>query len=192
MRCPSQVIALITLLLLPARAGFAQPSGFDHSAWQRVLTQFVNERGEVNYASLKQNSADLDTYAAVLAQDSPDSSPALFPTRDAELAYWINAYNACVLKGVIDHYPTRSVLAIKSPYGFFLRLRYRLGGKSLTLYTLENKIIRKRYQDPRVHFALNCASRGCPRLPQQVFEGATLDRVLDEKAREFIADPKKV
>ncbi len=191
MRRKIQTVVLNTLLIFSSAAGFARSSDFEHDAWERVLTQSVNERGEVDYASLKRSPADLETYAAALAKDSPDSSPGLFPNRDAELAYWINAYNASVVKGVIDHYPTRSVRDIKRAYGFFLRLHYRLGERSFTLRALET-MIRRRYQDPRVHFALNCASRGCPRLPQQVFNGLTLDRVLDEKVREFIADPEKV
>ncbi|MBI3291555.1 MAG: DUF547 domain-containing protein [Elusimicrobia bacterium] len=108
------------------------------------------------------------------------------------MAYWINAYNACVLKGVIARYPLKSVRDVKPPFGFFLRFRYVLGGKPMTLYTLENRVIRKRYGDPRVHFVLNCASQSCPRLPQKSLNGTTLSRDLDQLTVGFLSEPRNL
>lgn len=151
-----------------------------------VLERFVNETGLVDYASLQARPDELHDFLHSLAVISPESSPDLFTSRHHELAYWINAYNACVLKGVLDHYPIESVRGTHVAYGFFWRKRFILGGQKMTLYTLEHEIIRKRYQDARIHFAINCASFGCPRLRRHAFRGDTLDRELNEAAREFV------
>src|SRR5215467_7959261 len=89
-------------------AGSVSAAPFDHSIWDRVLKADVNEIGEVDYAALKAHRGDLDEYIRRLAESSPEDRPEMFPTRAHELAYWINAYNAFVIRGVVDHYPTRS------------------------------------------------------------------------------------
>ena len=93
---------------------------FDHSAWDRVLKEFVTEQGRVDYAALEANPAALNRYVTELAAQSPVSDPQQFPTRDSQLAYWINAYNALVMKDVIEHWPVQSVRKIGGlPYSFF-------------------------------------------------------------------------
>ncbi len=165
---------------------------FTHDLFDSVLTQHVNELGRVDYSRLQKNPEDLNAYLRLLSETSPDSHPKMFPTHDHELAYWMNAYNAFVLKGVIDHYPIESVRKVKLFYGFFWHLKFRAGGRSHTLHEIENKIIRERYKDPRIHFAINCASLGCPRLPQKAFRAEDLDSFLDDLTKEFVSDPEKV
>ncbi len=181
------VLCALVAGTLGSAAGRAEP--FSHSDWTAVLQRFVDARGFVDYRGLTDDRSDLDRYLASLARTSPDSDPAAFPTRDDALAYWINAYNAFVFAGVLDRGPgTESVWGDGFfGLGFFTAHRYVAGGRTFSLKELEDDVVRGRFHDPRVHAALNCASRGCPRLPQRAFEGNGLDRQLDDAMREFVA-----
>ena len=177
------------------------PQTFSHEDFDRVLHRFVNEEGRVDYVALKQDSRDLDRYYLQLSVYSPDSTPALFPTESDRLAYWLNAYNAAVMKTVLTHYPISSVGDIKPPMllfffpaksGFFLFQRVTFGGKTTSLYFLEHWVIRSRFADPRVHFALNCASVGCPRLPRYAFATEHLEEQLNRETRKFLAEERNL
>jgi hypothetical protein len=172
---------------------------FSHDSFNLVLQRFVNESGQVDYSALKKDPHDLDLYYQLVAAYSPDSHPDMFPTNNHKLAYWINAYNAAVIKTVITYYPVDSVLKVKPPAlffflpnksGFFIFQKPIIGRRKMSLYHFENSIIRKRFPDPRVHFALNCASLGCPRMPRQVFTGKNLDEQLDMETRKFVAEER--
>jgi hypothetical protein len=161
----------------------------------------VDDQGQVDYAALKNNAQDLERYYLLLSAYSPDSHPELFPTEPHKLAYWLNAYNAAVMQTVLTSYPIRSVADIKPPgvffflpgrSGFFFFQRVTFGDKTTSLYSLEHRVIRKRFTDPRVHFALNCASRGCPHLPMSAFTAAHLDEQLDHEARKFVAEERNL
>lgn len=180
------VVFAALLAVVPDRA---PASDFSHAEWTAVLERFVDDRGLVDYAGLAADRGALDRYLARLAQASPDSEPALFPSRDDQLAYWINAYNALVFVGVLDRgLDTSSVWGDGFfGIGFFTAQRGTLGKRVMSLKTLEDDIVRARFHDPRVHAALNCASLGCPRLPRRAFAGATLERDLDAAMREFVA-----
>jgi hypothetical protein len=171
-------------------ANAAEP--FDHSALDRALKTYVDARGRVDYAGLKARPEDLNAYVALLGRVSPANHPERFPGRADSLAYWINAYNAFVLKGVVDHYPVKSVKDIKLFSGFFWRVDFTAGGKAYTLNDIEHHILRKVFQDPRVHAAINCASIGCPRLPPKAFWPQDLDARLEEEMRAFIREPRNV
>lgn len=174
----------------------APPATFSNAALDVVLRRYVDDQGRVDYAGLQANPGALDRYYDLVAAYSPDSAPALFPTRAHALAYWINAYNAAVLRGVVAAYPIESVGDVQpwlpAKAGFFVFQRFTFGGVTSNLYDLENTVVRERYRDPRVHFALNCASRGCPRLPRAAFDGAVLDVQLDQETRRFVAEERNV
>lgn len=165
---------------------------FDHSAWDRVLAAAVSATGEVDYGAVKKNPASLDDYVRSLAASSPDNRRELFPSRDAELAYWLNAYNALVMSGVVKAYPTKSVRDLGLLYGFFRRKDYQLGGAQVSLLSLENDVIRKRYRDARIHFAIVCASLSCPRLDPKAFTEANLGSALDRLTRQFLAERRNL
>ncbi len=174
-------------------------TGFSHDSFNVVLQRFVNELGKVDYSALKKDPHDLDLYYQMVANYSPDSHPDIFPTDSHKLSYWINAYNAAAIKTVITYYPIHSVLEVKPPAlffflpnksGFFIFQKPIIGGRKISLYRLENGIIRKRFSDPRVHFALNCASLGCPRMPRHAFSGKNLDEQLDMETRKFVAEER--
>lgn len=166
------------------------PGAFPHGLFEQALRGRVSEDGLIDYKSLQQSRADLDAYLGYIAKVSPLSNPEVFPTRDHELAYWINAYNAIAIRGVIDRPGLTSVNDIKVEYFYYTR--YRIGGKKLDLYRLENGVIRDIYDEPRVHFALNCQSGGCPFFPQVPFPVEGLDAFLDEQTKRFVNHPDKV
>jgi hypothetical protein len=176
-------------LVLPLSAQAATPS-FSHTALDQTLQNYVDSTGMVDYWGLKQDRALLDAYIDSIGKISPDTAPTRFPTPQDELAYWINAYNAFVLRGVLDNYPVKSVKDIALLNGFFNRTDFIAGGKELTLDALENKIIRPRYRDPRIHFVVNCGAWSCPALENRAFDGPTLDQRLDSAARRSLNDPK--
>ena len=182
--------SLLAALALAAPSHAAE--SFSHEPWQRVLEERVDARGFVDYRGLAADRADLDRYIASLRAASPASSPDLFPTRDHELAYWLNAYNAWVFWGVLDLGPeTESVWGfLGTGLAFFSGMEIELGGRETSLKALEDEVIRAGYGDPRIHAALNCASVSCPRLPREAFTGPELDAQLDAAIREFVTDPK--
>lgn len=182
------------------RAAVTKPE-FSHAELDAVQSRFVDAEGRVDYQALAKDPADLERYYLAVASYSPDSHPEMFATSEDELAYWINAYNAAVLKTVLSYYPIASVTDVVAPFplwvfsdkiGFFLLQRVILGGEPTSLYALENSVIRRRYREPRVHFALNCASRGCPRLPQEAFAGDQLDEQLEQQTRAFFAEERNL
>jgi hypothetical protein len=146
----------------------------------------------VDYEGLTRDRAALDRFVEALGRSSPDSHPGLFPTAADRLAYWMNAYNALMLGRVVDAWPVGSVREIKMAYGVFWMEKHTLGGQRRTLRGLENKIIRRRFGDPRIHFAINCASAGCPALPRRAWRPETLEADLEAASRRFIADPDNV
>ncbi len=175
------------------------PDVFSHARFDRALQQSVNDRGRVDYQALKALPDDLEAYYLLISQYSPDSNSELFPTEHHRLAYWINAYNAAAIKIVLDNYPISSVEDVIPPLplfflpdktGFFIFQKPVFGNVSTSLYYLENSVIRERFAEPRVHFALNCASRGCPELPNHAFTGEQLDIQLEQEARKFFAEPR--
>ncbi|MEM7245606.1 MAG: DUF547 domain-containing protein [Acidobacteriota bacterium] len=168
---------------------------FGHEDWGEVLAARVDDQGLVDYAGLAADRAALDRTVATVAARSPATHPRLFPTRDHELAYYLNAYNALAIHGVLDLDPeVESVWkgGLVSGYRFFVKRKVVVGGKKTNLRKLENEVIRKRYRDPRIHVALNCASAGCPRLPRTPFVAETLDERLDALTRDFVTDDRHV
>lgn len=181
-------LRLLVISLLAAAAASGQ-----HETWDRVVKKHVSAIGEVNYGALKTDHADLDAYVKWLGEVSPQKQPTDFPTKADELAYYINAYNAFTTAGVVKGYPTRSVRDLGLVYGFFRRDDYVMGGRKISLTNLENKLIRsERYREPRIHFAIVCASLSCPKLRSEAFTAANLERLLDAGARQFVNERRNV
>lgn len=127
--------------------------------------------GKVNYDAIHKNSADLDALLANAEKISVSKSDA-----NNYQAFWINAYNLSVIKGIIDNYPTNSPLDNK---GFFDKTTYSLGGKNITLNDIEHKLLRPVFKDPRFHFVLVCGAVGCPPLISKAYLPNTLDAQLE-------------
>lgn len=177
----------------------SRPERFSHEDFDQVVRKYVNAEGRVNYRALKGDRQQFDRYYGQIASFSPDSTPSAFHGPSDELAYWINAYNAAVIATVLTYYPISGIEEVQPPLalfflpdktGFFLFQKPGFGGSEASLYYLENSVIRERFSEPRVHFALNCASRGCPRLPQYAFQGDQLEQQLNRETRRFFAEPR--
>lgn len=190
-------------LLLAALAGSVppsvatetpQPNGFAYAEWTDVLQRSVDARGLVDYSGLAENSEALDRVIAGIEAVSPRSYPDLFSDEQAELAYYLNGYNALVFRAVLDKGPNLKSVWGKSGtgYGFFVRNKVTVGGEKISLKKFEDDWVREGFRDPRIHAALNCASIGCPRLPREPFLPETLDAQLDSAIEEFVASPLHV
>ena len=164
---------------------------FSHADWTTVLARFVDDRGFVDYQGLARDRAVFDRYIRAIEEASPASAPQRFPTRSDALAYYINAYNAHVFNGVLARGPEKKSVwrGLVSGLNFFVRMKVTVGGESMNLKSLEEKIILEQFKDPRVHAAINCASISCPRLIQEAFVPERLDQQLDAAMREWVNDP---
>ena len=174
---------------------------FDHSIFEQLLRSYVDESGNVDYERWQKNQADLqslDSYLAAVSRYSPESNPNRFEKQSDELAYWLYAYNAYVIKSILDRWPLQSVTDVKAPLelvkglGFFYQLRFLFGGEAYSLYAVENNIIRARFRDARIHFVLNCASESCPVLRPELPDGEQLEPFLQQAAVEFVNDGRNV
>lgn len=163
---------------------------FPLEPWAEVLAAHVDGEGQVDYAALKAGREPLDRFVGVLASVGPESRPDLFPTTPDRLAYYINAYNALVLWNVIE----RDELLVpgEGKVRFFYLTRFPLDGGVVHLHGLENDVVRGEFDEPRIHFALNCASRGCPRLPAEPFVGEALDLQLALETQRFLHEERNV
>ena len=116
--------------------------------------------------------------------------------QDEQLAFWINLYNAQTIRVILDNYPVDSIRSIKTNAfdfkGPWNDASLTVEGETLTLDNIENRIVRPIFNDPRIHYALNCAAIGCPNLRAQAFKGAGLNAVLDTQARTFINNPRAI
>ncbi len=163
----------------------------DHGLWDQLLRTYVDADGMVDYAAWKRSAADLgrlDQYLATLSRGSL-RTPA---TRQSQLAFWINAYNAITLRGILREYPTSSIrnhTAKVWGYNIWDDLLLRIGGESYSLNTIEHKILRKMHE-PRVHFAIVCASIGCPRLRSEAYTPQRVEAQLADNTRDFFSRPK--
>ena len=161
-------------------------SAEDHQIFGELLAKY-NQKGHVDYAGLKRQEARLDVYLEKLANMDPGSLP-----RNERFAFYVNAYNAWTIKLVLSGYPgVESIKKLgslfKSPWKQKI---VNLEGMLTTLDHIEHDILRPEFEDPRVHFAINCAAKGCPPLYQEPFTGSQLDMQLNRVTRYFINDPK--
>lgn len=162
----------------PAAAGTA--SAIDHAPFDGLLRRFVRS-GLVEYTGMQKERATLDGYLRQVRQAAPAAWD-----RQAQLAFWINAYNACVIRGVLDHRPLQSV---KDVEGFFDGLRYDVAGRSLTLNEIEAE--GRALGDWRMHFGVVCASSSCPLLRSEAYVADRLDAQLTEQTRNFLQDRQR-
>lgn len=163
---------------------------FPHELWTAILKKNSKD-GFVNYKALHADHADLDAYLGFVARYSPQTNPELFPKREDQLAYAINAYNAFVVKAVSSEDEVDGLNNVLTRSRFFDGTTYSFGGTEFTLTNWE-KWIRSTFRDPRVHFALNCASLGCPRLPDEAFEPGRLEEQLAREAKKFVNEERNV
>ncbi len=177
----------------PPTATATSAATFDHSAFDSLLQKHV-KRDRVDYAALKGERATLDGYVDRLAK-LPQADLEKLP-RAEQMAFWIDAYNAITLKTVIDAYPIEGsgLSGLRYPKNSIRQLgdqwtrKHTIANQQLSLDDVENKILRPTFKDPRVHAAINCASKGCPPLRSEAFVGARLDAQLADQMKRFVTD----
>lgn len=209
------VIVLVTMLL--AVAAHAQTAKLipewnasdknnvariDHGAWQEILNDYLREHdsgvNRFDYAALKANgegTAKLATYLASLQSLDPRTY-----SRAEQKAYWINFYNALTVKVVADEYPVDSIKDISKSLlgrlgvfgGPWDDVHANVAGRDLTLNNIEHGILRPIWKDNRIHYAVNCASYGCPNLSATAFTAENTDELLDASARAYVNHPRGV
>jgi hypothetical protein len=185
------VVAFIAPKSGPLRTGTAAP--VDHAAYDRLLKKYVTEKGLVNYKAWKADPQELNQYLDQLSKNPPAASW----SKPEQMAYWINAYNAYTIRLILNHYPVKSIKdigsKIKIPFVTtpWAAEFFSIGGKKMSLDDIEHGTLRKKYDDPRIHFALVCASISCPRLRNEAYTADKLDRQLDEQGRDFLNNPVK-
>ncbi|NJX14857.1 DUF547 domain-containing protein [Tamlana crocina] len=162
---------------------FAQAQHFDHSKFSELLQAHVSEGGNVNYSTIKANPNVLNQYLAEFSKAHPTES---WPKNET-LAYWINAYNAFTIKLIIDNYPIKSIKDLKHPWD---QKFIPINGKLLSLNHIEHDILRK-MGEPRIHFAIVCASHSCPKLQNEAFVPSRLDEQFTHATKTFLNDPEK-
>ena len=186
---------LVAGLVLPASAAFAQSFDHGHAAWTALLKKHIvllrnGQASQVRYAGFAQERDALKAYLAALAAVPKATFDGW--TKPQQMAFLINAYNAYTIELILTKYP--DLKSIKD-LGSFLESPWKkkvapLLGTTMTLDQIEHDTLRKRgaYDDPRIHFAVNCASIGCPMLREEAFVGDRLDAQLDEQALRFMSD----
>jgi len=167
----------------------------DHAAWSQFLATYLVLGGDgVNRVAYRHvdddGSARLDGYIATL-----EASAVSRLSRAEQLAYWINLYNASTIRVVLQHYPVRSIRDIDGgPFGTgpWAKKLVTVEGERLSLDDIEHGILRPIWHDPRIHYALNCASVSCPKLQPTAFTAENAERLLGEAARDYVNDPRGV
>ena len=168
---------------------------FPFELWDQVLSQHVDAAGEVNYQTISEDPGFL-VYIDTLSRVAPETHPDFFPDERFRLAYYINAYNAFTIYGVVSNpgiesvqdVKVKSLAMLKEGQGFFYSLRFKMGKRWINLYDLENKIIRG-FGDARIHAAINCASKSCPMLSNRAYIPQQLDKHLGRAMTAMLNNP---
>lgn len=163
----------------------------NHDNWTTLLQKHVTTSGQVNYKGFIEERELFQSYLDDLSQHPPGNNW----SENEKLAYWINAYNAFTVKLIIDYYPLESIKKIgdglpmvNSPWDIKF---FKIGNVDFDLNTIEHEILRKEFNEPRIHFAINCASFSCPKLKNEAFTAALLETQLEDQTRQFINNPDK-
>lgn len=183
---------LIIILSLCVFMVFGQ-NGVSHQPYDELLQKHVDDQGMVNYKGLKEDRSKLKSYLTMLGENPPQESW----SDNQKLAYWINAYNAFTLELILRHYPVKSIKDIGSTIKIpFVSTAWdvkfiRIGDEEYDLNNIEHGIIRKEFDEPRIHFALVCAAVSCPKLQNNAYFPDKLDAQLTRAAKEFLSNPEK-
>ncbi|MBI4532687.1 MAG: DUF547 domain-containing protein [Candidatus Melainabacteria bacterium] len=164
--------------------------------WESDLRRYVDRNGDVNYMDWKGNRTGVDVFLQAASRVTAQEYSRM--SKEEKLALWINIYNAFTVKQILDHYPIhRSGFnlypqsSIRQIPGIWDRYRVSVASRSVTLNDIEHKILRGEMKEPLIHFAINCASRGCPKLLNKAYRASSIHQELDEAARDFVNDPKR-
>ncbi len=189
------MLAVLTVFMMVS-CGTSAPTSksapIEHAIWDRLLKKHVDNAGLVDYKGFKKDEAQLKKYLDLLSSNAPGSKW----SKDEKLAYWINAYNAYTVQLILDHYPLKSIKDIGSSIKIpFVNTPWdvkfiEIGGKKMDLNNIEHGIIRKDFNEPRIHFAVVCAAMSCPPLRNEAYTASKLDKQLDDQGKKFLNNPR--
>lgn len=186
------LLCCVMILSCDAQKIPTNSSPVSHDIWNGLLKKYVDANGHVNYKGFKSEQAQLEKYLDILRAAHPNTEKW---SKDERLAYWINAYNAFTVELIVKNYPCKSIkdlggaiYKVNTPWDIkFITIQ----GITYDLNNIEHGIIRKEFNEPRIHFAVNCASVSCPILRNEAFVASRLNEQLDDQARKFINDKSK-
>lgn len=161
----------------------AQKNHIDHMVWDQLLLLNVSNDGKVDYKGFIRDKFLFDKYFKSLSTNYPAENS----ETTEKLAYWVNLYNAIVMKMVIDHYPIKSINDLENPWK---KKSITINNKEYSLDDIEHKVLRK-MNEPRIHFLLNCAATSSPKLWNRAYTSRNITQALEEKTIEYINDPSK-
>ncbi|MBL0331543.1 MAG: DUF547 domain-containing protein [Chlorobiota bacterium] len=150
---------------------------YDHSAFNKLLSKTVSN-GKIKYSVFKSDT-NFTNYLTSLEKAKPEDL-----SKNEQLAFWINAYNACVIKNVLDNFGIKKPTDVK---GFFDVKKFKIANKNLTLNEIENDIVRAKFKEPLVHFGLVCGAVSCPPIVNKVYTGKTVMAMLSTNAKNYLA-----
>ena len=162
-----------------------------HQLWTDLLSVHVDSTGFVSYIGFVSDSVRLSQYCALLSHCPPNNTW----SKNEKLAYWINVYNAFTIKLIVDHYPVSSIKEIKKGIPFINSVWdmefFEIGGVPMDLNDVEHDILREEFNEPRIHFAIVCASASCPQLRNEAFVAGRLEEQLQQQALDFVNNPAR-
>lgn len=181
---------LLVLILLMPYLNLAQPT---HDAFDALLKKHVDDQGGVNYKNFKNDEQKLSSYLEYLKINAPGD----LWSKEEKLTYWINAYNALTIQLILKYYPVKSIKDIGSTIQIpFVNTPwdikcFEVGSEEFSLNNIEHGIIRKDFEEPRIHFALVCAAVSCPKLLNEAYVPERLDSQLTSQTKAFLANNEK-
>lgn len=158
-----------------------------HAAWDKLTRKHINTEGKVNYAGFLSDKKDLEQYLRELQELHKEI---VDWNKKKQLAYWINLYNAVTVKLIVDNYPVSSITDLEGGKPWDTQL-VELSGTAYTLNAIENKIIRPLFNEPRIHFAVNCAAKSCPKILNKAWTEHNLERSLTAQTEAFLSNKEQ-
>lgn len=186
-------VLTLTTSILPVGANMANDI---YASWDSDLNKYVDRDGYVNYRSWKVNRSGLDSFLASVSKISAEDYSQM--SKEQKLALWINLYNAGTIKQILDHYPIHKTglnfypdSSIRQIDGVWDKYKLQAAGKQVSLSDIENKILRADFKEPLIHFAINCASHGCPKILNRSYKSETVYKEMEASAHGFVNDTNK-
>jgi len=187
------LLTIVTLFACQSNSlGQAGTKAPNHDPWTVLLQSHVTANGNVDYKGFIKDKAKLESYLTSLSNNAPDKATW---TEEEQLAYWINAYNAFTVKLIVDNYPVKSIQDLHPTFKIPMlntvwhKKFFKIGGEDASLDQIEHKILRKEFDEPRIHFAINCASVSCPPLRNEAYTATKLEQQLTDQAINYINNP---
>ena len=186
---------IISFVLILTTACVAQPENTSeiapsHELWNELLQKHVTKTGFIDYKGVILEKDRLNEYLDIISSHAPDEKSW---SKSEQLAYWINAYNAFTVKLIVDNYPVESIkdlhpVNIPLVSSVWQKKFFKIGGAKMNLDYIEHSILRKQFEEPRIHFAINCASVSCPPLLDEAYTSEKIEKQLEHQAVTFIND----